>query len=213
MINSEMLSVSDLKEAYTRARIQNGWKDRSIEKVAESETFRERIFYVLLEQKFINSQKRDFMNNINEKGFFHYMKELGVYKTTGKGENKKTYCNPYLWVAFAMELNPELYAKVIIWLTDGLIFERLEACNNNKLLNDKIKEFTNTNDYKPYTEVACAINRVTFGKHAIGIRNLATKDQLNKINDLESKILFAIDFGFIKTYNEIINTINNFKIN
>lgn len=212
MVESEMLSISDLREAYARARIQNGWADKTIEDIARQSNFRERIYFLLKERNFINMGISMFMKNIEDKGFASYMKELGVYKTKGRAENKRTYADPYLWVAFAMEMNPELYAKVIIWLTDGLIFERLEACNNNKNLNDKIKDIVKTNDYKPYTEVAIAINRKVFGKHIVGIRNTATKLQLSKINNIEDKIIFAIENNFITTFDSIINTIKNINI-
>jgi hypothetical protein len=210
MVNSEMLSISDLREAYTRARVQNGWADKTIESIAQGIQFRERIYFLLKEKSFINIGISLFMKNIEDKGFAHYMKELGVYKTTGRADNKKTYADPYLWVAFAMEMNPELYAKVIIWLTDGLIFERLEACNNNKVLNDKIKSIVNTNDYKPYSLVALAINKKILNSQSVGIRNTATKAQLRAINDLEGKLIFAIENSYITKFSGITQAIEKY---
>ena len=55
--------------------------------------------------------------------------------------NRSTWCNPYLWVLVAMEMNPELYAKVVVWLTDKLIINRIEAGNFYKGFTDQIKQW------------------------------------------------------------------------
>lgn len=211
-IEGELLSISDLKEAYLRARIQNGWKHRKIEDIAESQIFQERVFYTLLSAKMINSGFPDFMKNIELKGFFKYMKEIGVYKTTGARENKTSWANPYLFVAFALELNPEIYGKVICWLTDGLLFERLEACRNYKEMNDQVKNLLNLtkDEYLPYQEIAIAINKKVFGAHMLGIRNIATKEQLTKVLDIEKSITAIVKAKLVTDQNQIKQFINNY---
>ena len=61
-----------------------------------------------------------------KEGIAKVLKGLGVYKTTGARENKVTFTNPYIWILLAMELNPMIYAIVVTWLTDSLIFDRIE---------------------------------------------------------------------------------------
>lgn len=42
----------------------------------------------------------------------------------GKGKDQKWFVNPYFFVMIALELDPEIYAKVILWLTDNFIENR-----------------------------------------------------------------------------------------
>ena len=206
-----MLSISDLKEAYLRARIENGWKHRKIEDISESEIFQERVYYTLFAAKIINSGFPDFIENIESKGFFKYIKELGVYKTTGARENKETWANPYLFVAFALELNPKIYGEVLCWLTDGLIFNRLEACDNYKEMNEQIKTLLNlTTEYLPYQDVAIAINEKVFGYHLAGMRNIASKEDLRKILDIEKSVASVIKNKFVHSVGDIKKYVNNF---
>ena len=48
-------------------------------------------------------------------------------------------------------------------------------------------------------------NFIVFNKHEDGIRNTASKDELNDIIAIENVIASVIDDGFIKDYNSLIN--------
>ena len=85
-----MLSLTDLQEAYTRARILNGWSNKAhITDIINQKENAERIYYVLFEQRFINTDFSDFMEKVDSVGMVKVLKELGVYRTTGRGENKQ----------------------------------------------------------------------------------------------------------------------------
>ena len=55
------------------------------------------------------------------------------------------------------------------------------------------------------SRVAKAINFIVFNKHESGIRNMATKNQLNDIVAIENVITGIIDGGFIDTYDKLID--------
>jgi len=129
------MSLTDLQEAYIHARVLNGWSDKHLTEVFRDTDNIERIYYVLNEQGFIKSQFSEFMEMVEEDGIIKVLKQAGAYRTTGRGENKRVMCNPYVWVLVAMELNPQLYAKVVTWLTDKLIINRIEAGNFYKTLS------------------------------------------------------------------------------
>lgn len=71
----------------------------------------------------------------------------------GKGKDQKWFVDPYFFVMVALELDPDIYASVVIWLTDGLIKNRnmagdayIRTCKsvgslvkNKNELSDKIK--------------------------------------------------------------------------
>lgn len=118
------------------------------------------------------------MKNSQEIGFLKYLKQLGVYKTTGARQTKTTWCNPYIWVLVAMELNPMLYARVVMWLGDKLCLNRIEAGNFCKDLNKDVD----------FVKLAIALNKKIFGRHETGIRNTGSKEELRKLSEIESKI-------------------------
>lgn len=196
-----MLNLSDLQEAYTIARVKNGWVEKNINRIMEND--KETLFYILEKQCIISVPMCLFMENIDSQGFAKYMKSIGVYKTTGARETKTVWVNPYIWVMVAMELNPIIKAEVIGWLTDSLILNRIEAGNFYKELSRAVYKFEDVN----YVEMATALNMAVFKRHETGIRNIATKEQLKELEQLESQLAFAIDRGFIKSFKDLIKEI------
>ena len=193
-----MLNLSDLIEAYTIARVKNGWVSKDIYRIMESD--KDTLFYLLEKQGIIKTHIRCFMEEIDNKGFAKYMKELGVYKTSGARETKTVWVNPYIWVMVAMELNPIIKAEVIGWLTDSLIINRIEAGNFYKELSRAITKFDNVD----YVAMAKALNYCIFNKHETGLRNSASKEQLKDLQKLEEKMAFAIDMGYITSFDSLI---------
>ena len=107
----EFLSVTDLQNAYEKARFIHGWSEKRINDMLGWVETRNRIYYLLLERGIIKTSLNDFIKETDSKGVTKVLKELGLYKTTGKGENKTVMCDPYIWILLAMELNPMIYAK------------------------------------------------------------------------------------------------------
>ncbi len=203
------LCLTDLQEAYTHARIKNGWSGRlEVQHIINQKENSERIFYILSEQKIINWQIHQFMKEVEDKGMVKVLKELGVYKTTGRGADKRVMCNPYIWALIAMELNPMLYAKIVMWLTDQLILNRIEAGNFYKTLSAALYKLPSP-DYKT---VATELNLKIFGKHEPKIRNKGSQKQLSQLSHLEDNIAYCIENGFYKTNEEVISAIKNAKI-
>ena len=126
----------------------NGWSDKHLTEVFRDTANVERIYYILYEQGIIKSQISEFMESVSKQGIIKTLKGIGVYKTTGRGENKTVMCNPYIWVLMAMELNPQLYAKVVTWLTDKLILNRIEAGNMCKALNSALYKNQKTQTFR-----------------------------------------------------------------
>lgn len=205
---TEFLNLSDLQEAYTKARILNGWANKGhFQDILNQKENIERIYCLLDELNIINSDFSEFIEMTEKTTLLKVLKQLQVYKTTGARGTKTTWCHPAIWVMIALELNPRLYAKVSIWLADKLILNRIEAGNFYKSLSKALGKFKANGEQIDYVKLAKALNHKIFGKHETGIRNLATKEQLQKLYELESNISFAIDMGFIKNFNQTIQTI------
>lgn len=201
------LSLTDLQNAYEKARWQNGWNEKRISDIFSSKTTRERIYHLLFEREIIKTEISVFMEMIEKEGIISCLKGLGVYETKGKGPDKTVMCDPYIWTLIALELNPLLYAKVVIWITDSLVFDRVEAGSEFVPMNRAIKTVVLNPNYASYS---IEINKRVFGQHQTGMRNLASAKELRMIADIEKFVIKAIEQGWIKSEKEILSTIKNY---
>lgn len=196
------LNLSDLQKAYDQEAFKNGWSIKRIENVLASKDNHERIYYILEKQGVINTGIHVFMEMVQDETPTKLLKKLKAYKTTGARQTKTSWCNPYIWVLIALEMNPKFYAEVVTWLTDSLIINRIEAGNFYRALSASISKFNpNGNQYK---ELAKALNYVVFNRHETAIRDTANSKQLKELEDLEKKMSFAIDMGYIKSFDVLL---------
>lgn len=213
IINQEtktgFLSVSDLQKSFESARWQYGWSERKISDIMQTKDFKERVYYLLKNQGIIKADLMGFMKMSDNGGIAKLLKGLGVYKTTGARNSKSTFANPYIWILLAMELNPMVYAIVVTWLTDSLIFDRIEAGDEYKPMNTSIKKIISSPDFKKY---AIAINERVFGRHLTGMRNLASAQELRNITKIEQFISNGINIGMIKNEDQILYSIKNIDL-
>ena len=217
------LSLSDLNDAYIRAREINGWADRDMNNILMTDFVIERIYYVIIEQIFSKKNENDkttkswfyenfkdcssFKEYVKKNGIAKVLKQLHLYRMTGRGENRKVMCNPYIWVLVAMEMNPILYAKVVGWITDGLILRRIEASTLNKKLADAIKnKFQNPE----YWKINVALNERVYGEHMRGIRNTSKEQGLISLNGLQEVMAYLINHGIINNQEELLQKIKEY---
>ncbi len=203
------LSLTELQKAYEIARWQYGWSEINITSLMQSAKMMDRLYYLLKERDSIKLDRMQFIEMAEREGIIKTLKGLQLWKTTGRGVNRTVMCDPYIWTAIALELNPMIYAKVISFITDSLIFDRIEAGNEFKPMNQAIKSIIPSPDYKKYS---IAINEKIFGKHMTGMRNLANSKQLQKITDLEKFITQGISMGMLKNNTQLIFAIKHFQI-
>lgn len=201
------MSITDLQQAYEAARWQHGWNEKRINDILSNIETKERVYHLLNERDFINTGIPAFTELVENQGLINVLKDLGVWKTTGRGENRNVMCDPYIWTLLAMELNPMLYAKVIIWLTDTLIFDRMDAGSKFLPMNSAISRNIDSPDYPKY---AREINIKVFGEHITGMRNLASAKELRLISEIENTVTKALQYGWVKTEEEILNLIKTY---
>jgi hypothetical protein len=197
------LNLSDLQESYDRVRFQEGWKERRIDHITQTLEFKERCFYIIEKQGLIKPCFKGFIEDVDNQGITKVLKEHNAWVTKGARHTKTTWANPYIWVMIAMEMNPKMYAEVVVWLTDQLIINRIEAGNFCKELNLAIQIFNP--DGNQYMELAKALNYVIFGSHEKDIRNSGTKEQLKELSTLEQNMAFAVNSGYIYSFDKLIS--------
>lgn len=158
-----------------------------------------------------NSNKRiqDFFENQNTKDFIEALMEeenlkvpnLAYLKTRGK-YNGGTWMHPYLFVKFAMWLNPRFEVKVVKFVYDQLIEYRHHAGDNYNVLARSIAALPDVD----YSQVARGLNWIVFNKHERDIRNTASPNQLRALDDLQRKLAFSVDMGYIRTFPDLMNS-------
>lgn len=117
-----------------------------------------------------------------------------------KGKNGGTWVHPYLFIDFAMWLNPKFKLQVIKFVHDQLIEYRQSAGDLYIGLTSSAARFKNVN----YSDIARALNWIVFNRHEKGIRQMATPLQLKEMVDIQKQLEFAIDMGYIKSFNQLL---------
>ena len=201
------LSLSDLQEAYDKAKWIHSWPDKQYSWITRGKDFIDRCYYVLSESGKIKVQKDVFIEMVNEHGVAAVLKGLGLWKTTSKNKKKTVLVDQYIWTLIALEMNPMIYAKVVVWLTDNLIFNRIEA-------GDRAKSFTSalarTFTDPSYAKLFTAMNEKVFGFHESGMRDNASMKELRQLAEIEATVVKALEFGWVKTEEQVLELIRNY---
>lgn len=156
-----------------------------------------------------NKRIQDFFENQNTQAFIAALMDeedlkvpnLAYLKTRGK-YNGGTWMHPYLFVKFAMWLNPRFEVKVVKFVYDQLIQYRHSAGDNYNVLAKSIAALPDVD----YPQVARGLNWIVFNKHARDIRNTATLQQLQDLDELQRKLAFSVDMGYIRSFPDLMNS-------
>lgn len=206
--------ITEVMDILSEKRKNEGLKPRRIDDIMSTDGFQEKINALIKRLKIndiLDARNIALQNNVLSISKLYDLKKYGMAYRKGKGENQKWFVNPYIFVMLALELDPELYVSVIIWLTDDLIENRNAAgdayIKTCKSVSSLIKDKNELSDR--IKRVAKAINYIVFNKHEEGIRNNASRNELNDIMAVEMAITTVIDGGFIKSYDELIKYLGN----
>lgn len=146
-------------------------------------------------------QTKTFIKTLEEKELYH-TQDVAYHKSkANKGVNAGTWMHPFLFIKFAMWINPEFELEVIKFVYDQLIEFRHAAGDMYIGLTNALSKFKDVN----YSEIAKALNWIIFDKHEKGIRQTATQEQLKELTDLQKTLAFAIDMNYIKTYQSLLS--------
>lgn len=111
-----------------------------------------------------------------------------------RGKYGGTWMHPYLFIDFAMWLNPTFKLQVIKFVYDELIKHRNLAGDNYRELCSAIYRIAPNCDF---SKPAKWLNYVVFNDHRREIRNSATENQLNDLHSLEKKYADLISEQYI----------------
>lgn len=210
MSKDGFVCITEVMEALNEKRKSMGLESRRLDHLFATNGFQEKM-KALVRELSINDictvRNLTVQNHELKINKITDLKKYGMAYRRGKGEGQKWYVNPYFFVMVALELDPEIYAKVIIWLHDGFIEDRNAAGEAYIKMSSAVARLVSDKSQlsDKISRVAKAINFIVFNKHESGIRNTATKNQLNDIVAVENVITGVIDGGFIDTYDKLID--------
>lgn len=123
-------------------------------------------------------------------------------RNTRNGRTKdQVWMHPYLFIKFAMWINPKFELQVIKFVYDELIKNRHLAGDNYNTLTSAIATLPDAD----YREVAKAIQWIVFNTTGKNIRQTATQDELKEISEIEHSLAFSINMGLIKDHISLMN--------
>lgn len=117
-----------------------------------------------------------------------------VLKSTGR--HGGTWMHPYLFIDFAMWLNPTFKLQVIKFVYDQLIEHRNLSGDYYKELCSQLARFKETN----FSDVGKILNLVVFNEHKSERRNSATPEQQNELQQLTRDACMLLEDGFIRSW-------------
>lgn len=145
---------------------------------------------------FDNKQTKEFIKVLVDEEKLDTQNSAYVKSRANKGDNAGTWMHPYLFIKFAMWLNPKFEYHVIKFVYDELIQNRkLSGAFYNKLCS-LLSRFKDTD----YREVGKILNYVVFNEHVSDRRNSATPEQQEDLQQLERDACNYIENGFIANW-------------
>lgn len=148
----------------------------------------------------------NFLDNDNTNSFLEALAEEENLNTRNlvikkRGKYGGTWMHPYLFIKFAMWLNPKFEVQVIKFVYDELIKNRHSAGDNYKMLSASGVKLKGYN----FSEVATAMQWIVFDKKGKNLRQSASQEELKELSDIQTKLSFAIDMGYITSYPKLIS--------
>lgn len=142
----------------------------------------------------------DFLSALQSE--FDFKDGNSPYLTSRGKYSGGTWMTPLLFIDFAMWLNPKFKVQVLKFVYDELIKCRTAAGDNYNVLAKSIASLPDVD----YPKAARALNWIVFNKHERDIRNTATPQQLQDMDELQRKLAFSVDMGYIRSFPDLMNS-------
>lgn len=214
MSKDGFVCITDVMEVLSKKRKEDGLEPKRLDHLFSNKGFQEKMSALIKELNVNNIctvGNPTVQNGVLEINKLIDLKKYGMAYRKGKGAGQKWFVNPYFFVVVALEMDPQIYAKVILWLTDGFIDNRNMAGDAYVDMSRSVYSIVNDKDNFPeyIKSVAKAVNYIVFGRHEEGIRNYADKNQLMEIIKIENTISGVINGGFIRDYKNLRDYLGN----
>ena len=155
-------------------------------------------------KKFIKALEDDLANGtIGPKADNQLVKHIKGKCTSVGRTPDEVWAHPFIFLKFAMFLNPKFEVQVIKFVYDELISLRCDAGDNYTQLMKRVYGFTDCD----FGKVAIAINWVVFNEHCKQRRDSGTLEQMKGLKQLEGTLCSMIDTGLVNSQIELIEVL------
>ena len=153
---------------------------------------------------FENNSTKEFVDTLIAK---ENLKERNSVYLKSRGKNGGTWMHPFLFIDFAMWLNPSFKYEVLKFVYDQMIKYRNEAGDAYRDLSASVYKIVDTSRMSLLmSQISKGINYVVFGEHRPAIRNdKGTEEDQRKLYEMERKVSSLINEGFLKSYDEVMD--------
>lgn len=153
---------------------------------------------------FENNSTKEFVDTLIAK---ENLKERNSVYLKSRGKNGGTWMHPFLFIDFAMWLNPSFKYEVLKFVYDQMIKYRNEAGDAYRDLSASVYKIVDTSRMSMLmSQISKGINYVVFGEHRPAIRNdKGTEEDQRKLYEMERKVSSLINEGFLKSYDEVMD--------
>ncbi len=160
-----------------------------------------------LDHFFDNKATDEFISVIQTRENLHTRNSVYVKSRASWGINAGTWMHPFLFIDFAMWLNPEFKYEVIKFVYDELIKYRNEAGDAYREMAASIRTIVPKKELPvKISHVAKAINHIVCNSHETEIRNkLADESKVKELAQIEKDVAMLINGKFIKSFDSLIN--------
>lgn len=153
-------------------------------------------------------EMKSFLRNESTKEFIKALEsrltEKGENCTTfisGRGRGNYSWMHSFMFMKFAMWLSSDFEVKVIEFVYDQLMAFRNDAGDNYIELSNAVQRLHGCD----FRRMAKGLNWIVFNRHEKNLRQKATQEQLHDLNEVQKKLAFAVDMGYINTFDALIN--------
>ena len=124
---------------------------------------------------------------------------------------QQIWMHPYLFIDFAMWLNPSFKYDVLKFVHDELIKYRNEAGDAYREMSSAIATIVDKSSLSAaMQDVAKALNYIVFDGHQSDMRNKrADESKIKELCELEKDIAKLIRFGFVKSFDALKTYLRN----
>lgn len=143
----------------------------------------------------------------NDNGDYQVVKEIKGRNTKNGKTKDQVWMHPFLFIDFAMWINPEFKYEVIKFVYDQLIQYRNDAGDSYKEMASAICKIVPKGEQaKAIKEISMANNHIVYGTHEKEIRNKqAEEGKIKQLDELQTDISKLIGDGFICNYSSLLN--------
>jgi len=132
------------------------------------------------------------------------IKQKGKMTISGRMSDK-VWMHPYLFIDFAMWINPAFKVQVLKFVYDELIKQRNDAGDAYREMCEAIAKISEKKNIAAnISKVAEAINYIAVNQHESLIRNKANESEMKEYVRIEKEISLVINRGFVKNIQSLM---------